>query len=265
MEKIIALVKNNEILEAKLFLNQNPEKINQAFVPEKGKKYDFYNENFVEGNLLHIASAYGLRDMCRMLVETGVDINKKNQYGRTPLATCFLGLNEKESGRKVLSKHLNTLDYFLGIEDVNISTCSNKGSNLLFELFEHVKLEEIDLESLIKTYNFDKSIRKIVDIKEVRVIFNKILKKGIDINFISKSGWNALLYASMCRSQWAFEMLIASGADYSYKKENIDIWYCFENENEIISYFKPHEKDEVKERVINLVERMGCPYGKLYK
>lgn len=265
MENIITLVKNNKISETQLFLSENPQKINELFIPEKGKQYDFYNENFVEGNLLHVASAYGLLDMCKMLVDLGVDINKKNQYGKTPLATCFLGLSEEEHGRKVVSRHLNTLDYFLDLDCINIETRSNKGSNLLFELLEHVKVDEVDLETLMKTYDFDKSVRKIVDIKEVRMIFNKILSKGLDVNFINKNGWNALIFASMHRSHWAFEMLIASGADYSYKNGNIDIWYCFENENEIISYFKPQEKTEVKETVINLVEKMRCPYGKLYK
>lgn len=160
MESIINLVKNNKIRETKLFLNQNPEKINQSFIPLKGKQYDFYNENFVEGNLLHVASAYGLLDMCKMLLDLGVDINKKNQYGKTPLATCFLGLNEQEAGRKVLSKHLNTLNYFLDIKNANVKTRSNKGSNLLFELLEHVKVEEVDLETLMKTYDFDKSVKK---------------------------------------------------------------------------------------------------------
>lgn len=85
------------------------------------------------------------------------------------------------------------------------------------------------------------------------MIFNKLLSKGIDVNYINKNGWNALIFASMHRSYWAFEMLIASGADYNYKKENINIWYCFENE--IISYFKPQENIEIKEKVINLVEK----------
>lgn len=265
MENLFSLVKNNKLHEVQVILNKNSNKINHVFIPEKGKQYDFYNENFVEGNLLHVASAYGLLEMCKILLDFGVDINKKNQYGKTPLATCFLGLNKEESGRKISSKHLNTFDYLLSIDGINIKTCSNKGSNLLFELVEHVKINEIDLEILMKSYDFDKSIIKIVDIKEVRMVFNKLLNKGIDINFINKSGWNALLYASMFRAHWAFDMLIASGIDYNYKKENIDIWYCFENENEIISYFKPQEKNEVKERIINLVEKMGFPYGKLYK
>lgn len=83
MENIIQLVKNNKIDETITFLNKYPEKINQNFIPEKGKKYDFYNENFVEGNLLHIASAYGLLDMCKVLLQFGVDINKKTIWKNT--------------------------------------------------------------------------------------------------------------------------------------------------------------------------------------
>lgn len=85
-------------------------------------------------NLIHTATIFNSSETIPFLVEIGLDINKRNNNGKSPLITYFKYVNERYENDIINMMDTNTKD--------------NKGRRAIYDYIKHynsIKLENIDL------------------------------------------------------------------------------------------------------------------------
>ena len=84
------------------------------------QKKHYINQTIITGDTgLHIAASRNYKDLCIMLIQYGVDLNIKNNYGKTALM------------KAILKGNTEIVDLLLKEEGINVNLKDNIGNTAL--------------------------------------------------------------------------------------------------------------------------------------
>ncbi len=159
----------------------------------------------IKNNMLIYAASKDNKDLVKILVNSGADINASNNYGNTPLIVAAT------SGKKEMVELL--LDNNADINTTNTDNatalhCSFRRSH---KELVHLLLDRgADVNSIDK---FGQTILSLAILCNAHELVRPIFEKGPDVNQAHSDGYTLLIMASMFGYKEIAELLINAGAD----------------------------------------------------
>lgn len=164
---LINSIKNGDITSTKNLLSNNP-KI-------------FENANF---DYLYLASRYGFTNICKFLIDNGVDVNGINKQAKPLAGALFEG--HEETALLLIKNNADIYDIFRGPSALHIG--AQKGlKKVIIELLK----EGIDI-NLLSNNQFGITPLQDASLEGQVEIVKLLISKGADVNQKSKMGFTPL-------------------------------------------------------------------------
>lgn len=211
---------------------ESTDRLTQELNIIKKKGYDINETKRLEfgHSPLIIAVIYNDVELIEELIDSGADINFKNNFGDTALITALRCVNNK----------LEIIQELIAAgADANIS--NNEGSTALILSVPFEKKEIIT--GLIraganvnaKNHNGDSALISAVTFDRITIL-KELIKARADINIVDSKGHTALISAAKYGKVKIVQELIKVGADLEIKDNegNMALKYAIDNGNEIV-------------------------------
>ena len=145
-------------------------------------------------NLLHRVISYGSVEQLKVLIEKGVDLNRKSRNGTAPVQIAAKFFDE----HTVKERADMLLAMLEAGADVNVQ--NKKGNTILHDM---LNLPSASLDT--------------ATVETVRKCMNLALEKELDPNIQNKEGWTALHVAAYFQNLGAVNLLLEAGAKKNLK------------------------------------------------
>lgn len=189
------------------------------------------NKTIKNQTLLHVAAKYGLKDCAITLISSGADINRKDDYGMTPIFTA------------VLASKLNILKVFIDY-GADMKVKDNSGEPLL-----HVATSESNVDAMAVLLDLGAPVDcenskgitplfKAVELDDIKSMYVLIFH-GANLNYMTKSGNTPLHEACVGSSLDTVGTLVDLGAtvDKKNRLEETPLYIAAKNKNlELMTY-----------------------------
>jgi ankyrin repeat protein len=199
--------------------------------------------------LLHMAIYYTDRELIKLLISGGADVNGKSKENITPLftslfITIFSHKNKNNPSLIALESQSREIIELLIFRGANVNGKILKGYPILIivgiqgnkELFEFFVSRGADVNVNLEGNN----ILHLIARGSNKEIVEFIIDKGIDVNGKNKDGYTPLHMAAEAYNKDMVEVLISKGADVNAKDNNGHTPLDIANGEDIKEFLKTH-------------------------